>query len=88
MRKIISIVLGWWFWATNRNNEMARARLLVCAKCPDRKWFVCGICTCVLQAKSRIKDEECPMNRWEDTKRKNQMRMVDDLRMGYNTNNS
>jgi len=64
MRKIISIVLGWWFWATNRNNLMAAERLQHCAECPYRKWAICGACTCVLQAKARIREEQCPKGRW------------------------
>lgn len=46
---------------------MAKSRLSVCAKCDDRVWMVCGICTCVLQAKARIPEEACPADKWPVT---------------------
>lgn len=67
MRKIISILLGWWFWITNKNNDMARYRLSVCSECPERRWASCGICGCFLQAKARIPEEQCPIGKWEVT---------------------
>lgn len=65
--KIFRIPLAWWFWITNRNDEVARQRLKVCAGCELRRWFVCGECGCPLQAKARLLDEECPHpngNKW------------------------
>jgi hypothetical protein len=62
------ILLAWWFWITNRNDEIARKRLSVCAGCDKRKWFVCGVCGCVLQAKARDLTETCPHpkgDKWE-----------------------
>lgn len=64
MRKIVSIILGWWFWITNRNNLMAAERLQVCAHCDFRKGTLCGICGCVLEAKARLKEEDCPLGQW------------------------
>lgn len=64
MKKIINIILGWWFWVTNRNNELAKSRLKVCADCSFRVGFTCGECGCVLQAKARLYDEECPLGMW------------------------
>lgn len=60
MNKIGRIFLGWWYWATNRNNKLARYRLSVCVRCDLMKWGVCTGCGCPLQAKSRIHDEKCP----------------------------
>lgn len=54
------IILGWWYYITNKNNELARRRLSVCVDCPYRKWFACGLCGCGLQAKSRLHEEDCP----------------------------
>lgn len=64
MKKIGRIILGWYYWMTNRNNILAKARLEVCVKCPSRKWNVCQECGCVLQAKARLKEEECPLDKW------------------------
>jgi len=32
-KKLINIVLGWWYWITNRNNKLAQERLSICVKC-------------------------------------------------------
>lgn len=67
MKKITSIILGWWFWITNRNNDLAKSRLKICADCELLKWFVCTGCGCPIQAKSRLKSENCPhpdMDKW------------------------
>jgi hypothetical protein len=64
----MKILIAWWFWITNRNDEVARRRLKICAKCEKRKWFVCGICYCPLQTKARLLDSECPHpdgNKWK-----------------------
>lgn len=63
MKKLSSILLGWWFWITNRNSLTARKRLKICASCEFRKWFVCGECFCPLQAKARS-DDDCPKGKW------------------------
>lgn len=63
-RKILSmlgrIILGWWYYLTNKNNDLARRRLSVCVDCEYRKLFTCGFCGCSLQAKSRLYEEDCP----------------------------
>lgn len=64
MKTIYRIFLGWWFYLTNRNNEVAKKRLDVCVYCPYRKGQTCGECGCFLQAKARVLDEECPKNLW------------------------
>lgn len=60
MKKLSRIILGWYYWMTNRNNELARKRLAICVKCELMKWGVCTGCGCPLQAKSRIEGEVCP----------------------------
>jgi hypothetical protein len=64
MKKIGRIILAWWYWITNHNDAISRERLQICAQCELRVWFVCGECSCPLQAKSRILDEHCPKYKW------------------------
>lgn len=64
MKKLSRIILGWYFFLTNKNNELAQKRLKICAGCEFRKGIVCGICSCVLQAKARLPEEGCPAHRW------------------------
>jgi hypothetical protein len=63
--KLFRIILAWWYWLTNRNNELAQERLKVCVTCPFRIGLLCGECGCVLQAKARLEDEECPKGYWK-----------------------
>jgi hypothetical protein len=66
---MIRILLAWWFWITNRNNELAKSRLVICAGCDKRRWVVCGVCGCPLQTKARLEEEECPHpsgNKWKN----------------------
>lgn len=65
MKKIYRIVLGWWYWITNTNNEEAQERLLICSQCPFMKLGVCKKCGCALQAKARIHEESCPDKKWK-----------------------
>lgn len=64
MKKIGRIILGWWYWITNQNNELARKRLAHCLYCPFREGLICGECGCNLQAKTRLPEEECPKKIW------------------------
>jgi len=60
-----SIILGWWYWITNANNKISKERLSICSVCPIRKGMLCSDCGCVLQAKARLKEEECPRGFWK-----------------------
>jgi hypothetical protein len=60
----MKILIAWYFWLTNRNDELARQRLKICSGCSYRKWFVCSQCGCPLQAKTRLFEEECPVGKW------------------------
>lgn len=64
MKKIYRIILGWWYFFTNKNNTLARERLKICVGCPKMSKGICTSCGCVLQAKARIVEEECPLNKW------------------------
>jgi hypothetical protein len=45
------------------------SRLEICRACPYlRKRVgveVCGLCSCVLELKTRLKDEYCPIEKWK-----------------------
>jgi len=64
MKKIKHIFIGWYFMLTNQNNHIARRRLAICAGCEFRRRFLCGECGCVLNAKARLFEEECPKKKW------------------------
>ena len=64
MKKIYRIVLGWWYFLSNKNNTLARERLKICVGCPKMSKGVCTSCGCVLQAKARLPEESCPLFKW------------------------
>jgi len=58
--KIFRILLSWYYWVLNRNDEVARGRVLICGGCEKLKWGVCKVCGCPIVSKSRLLDEVCP----------------------------
>lgn len=54
---MIRILTAWYFWITNRNNKLAKSRLMICAACEKRKWGLCSVCGCPLIAKARLTGE-------------------------------
>jgi uncharacterized CHY-type Zn-finger protein len=74
----MSIIGGFWKWATNQNERMAKKRYDICLKCDRiqslpivdisgidimgvlKPPHICGICKCILRAKTRDESEECP----------------------------
>lgn len=69
VKKLINIVKGWWFYLSNKNEKLARKRIAICKKCKscvhiDIIGDICDECGCVLDAKARVKDEHCELNKW------------------------
>lgn len=54
--------------ATGQNTQVSDRRMEVCNTCPDKKGVACGICGCVLTAKTKVMQESCPVSKWEDIK--------------------
>ena len=69
VRKIINIFKGWYYKTFNKNEQLARKRIAICKKCKslehiDMLGDICGECGCVLDAKARVIDEKCELNKW------------------------
>ena len=48
------------------------ARYAICKVCQDNKHGICELCGCVLKAKTKAEDAECPVGKWlsiENTKK-------------------
>jgi len=59
---------------TSDHTEKSKNRLLVCSGCEFRnklplKLSNCQVCGCLVDAKSKVEEESCPMNRWKDIKK-------------------
>lgn len=39
-------------------------RLNICAICPAKRVGVCTKCGCVINLKTKLKTEKCPLNKW------------------------
>ena len=69
VKKLINIIKGWYFKLFNKNEQLARKRIAICNKCKSRKHIdrlgdICNECGCVLDAKARVRDEYCELNKW------------------------
>ena len=68
IKKIINIIKGWYFKIFKKKQDIAKKRLTICNKCDNKVKSalgdVCSQCGCVLDAKTRVQDEQCEMNKW------------------------
>lgn len=64
------IIQGWWNWLLDLVSDIKYkkefdARLEICKQCEHNKHGVCDICHCVLVAKTKSEDSECPDGKWQ-----------------------
>lgn len=68
--EIKHIIVGWRNWLFKKNTALAKNRLAICARCEKRETFggkaICSLCGCFLNQKTRVKDEKCLMNKWNE----------------------
>ena len=69
IKKISHIIKGWYYKLLGINLELVESRMSCCNECSDvicitKNTKVCKHCGCFLDAKTRIKEEECPLNKW------------------------
>jgi hypothetical protein len=63
------IIEGWTNWFLDiisdikYSKEFAKRRE-ICKGCDKYKLGICTICGCVVQAKTRCEDSECPVGKW------------------------
>lgn len=71
MIKIKLILQGWknlvldLFSDIKYRNEF-NERIKICKECTNNLWGMCIICNCILSAKTRAEDAECPIGKWKD----------------------
>ena len=68
VNKIKHIIIGWIRKLFGLEQDLADTRLDICNQCPSRVntslGHACKECGCILDAKVRVIDEECDMNKW------------------------
>ena len=63
------IIKGWYYRLFDKNQELAKKRIAICNMCNHREHIemvgdICAKCGCVLEAKARVEDEYCELNKW------------------------
>ena len=64
IKKCGNIIRGYWFLLWGMNDELSRTRVAKCMKCDLLKRWFCKNCGCFIPAKTRVKDESCPLGKW------------------------
>lgn len=64
------IIQGWWNWLLDLVSDIKYkkefdARLEICKQCESNKHGICDICHCILVAKTKSEDSECPVGKWK-----------------------
>lgn len=44
--------------------ELVEERQAICDPCPFRDGEQCGVCSCFIEAKTRLNTEACPKRKW------------------------
>lgn len=69
IHKPIIILKSIYYRILNKHYDISKDRLKICKKCPKREIIkyvgdICGECGCILDNKTRIKDEKCELGKW------------------------
>ena len=67
------IFQGWLNWFLDRISDIKYkeyfdARYKLCKCCEHNKFGICDCCGCVLKAKTKAEESECPLGKWKTIK--------------------
>ena len=62
--KVKHIALGFWYKFTGKHKCISNKRMAICNSCKYKDGSWCGICGCLLDAKTRVYKEHCPYDLW------------------------
>lgn len=73
---LIHIKLIWQGWrnlvldlvSDIKYKEQFDARMEICKHCDMNEFGICRMCGCVLKAKTKSEDSECPVGKWKTIK--------------------
>ena len=69
IKKAVNIVRGNINVIRGKKYEFTDGRVRICQKCEKNYWvgrtLWCSICKCFIPAKARVKEEKCPLDKWE-----------------------
>lgn len=58
------IVLGFWYKFMNKHVSIKNRRMEICNECDHKDEIFCDVCGCLLDAKTRVYEEKCPLKKW------------------------
>lgn len=68
MKKILNILKGWYYKLFNKEEHLVYKRMPICKHCSHKTNTTlgesCNLCGCILDAKTRVEDEHCDINKW------------------------
>lgn len=68
VKKVWNIIKGWFFKIFKKKQDLASERLTICNTCIHRVetslGYACEQCGCILDAKTRVEDEHCDLDKW------------------------
>jgi len=73
VQKVTNIAKGFTALAVGKKYEFTDARIAVCRECEKGYYkkqgilrLFCSECKCFIPAKARVKDEQCPLGKWQE----------------------
>jgi hypothetical protein len=57
------IVLGFWYKFMNKHVSIKNRRMEICNECDHKDEIFCDVCGCLLDAKTRVYEEKCPLKK-------------------------
>lgn len=67
-RKLKNIIIGFWNLMRNNNKEISEQRIDICNSCKNKIQLYgedfCNICGCLIESKTRVNNEKCPIEKW------------------------
>lgn len=69
MTKIGLIIRGWTNWMLDKISDIKYKkefdeRYKICEHCENNMFGICKDCGCVIKAKTKAEDSECPKGKW------------------------
>ena len=68
IKKIWRVIKGWFYKIFKKKQDIAGPRLAICNVCEHNVETslgnACSQCGCILDAKTRVEDEHCDLDKW------------------------
>ena len=62
--KAKNIAKGFVAVVSGKSTASSRARMEICNKCKFNAAGICSKCTCIIEMKTRVEEESCPLKKW------------------------